>query len=314
MRRSFFVAASLVMLAVTPYLLHARQQPAPAPRPAPAPQPAPDARRALAMAERRASDARAKDGIAAAIGAVAHDRLALLYENAPVVAGKANVVALLAAQPQLQQGRVQWQTEYLDVSRDSSVGVTWGMLTVGPAGGGAHRFGRYLAGWRREGGSWRLTAMAWIGATRPDSTVLPAGLATGAPADGIPSRAAGPADADRAFAARGRAAGAPVAFEEFASPQAIGFGPAGLSVGPREIRESFSPGAASSEWVWGPVLADAAESGDLGWTIGEATITAKGAPEGRVPEPGRSKYLTLWKREATGWRYLADGGNSRPAR
>jgi hypothetical protein len=300
MARSLNVALCAAALAVVPSLALAQQ---------PAPQPAPDARRALAIAERRASDASAKDGVAAAIGGVAHDRLALLFENAPVVAGKASVLALLGAQPQLQQARVQWQTEHLELSRDSTVGVTWGVLTVGPAAGGAHRFGRYIAGWRREAGAWRLTAVGWIGVNRPDSTVVPAGLATGAPADGIPPRAAGPADADRAFAARGRAAGAPVAFEEFASADAIGFGPWSLDVGPRAIRAGFGPGAATSEWVWGPVIADAAESGDLGWTIGEATITPKGAPE-----PGRSKYLTLWKREGSGWKYIADGGNSRPAK
>ena len=309
MVRSFCAALSVAALAVVPSVAAAQQ-----PAQQPAPQPAPDARRALAIAERRASDASATDGVAAAVGAVAHDRLALLFENAPVVAGKANVLALLGAQPQLQRGRVQWQTEHLEVSRDSTVGVTWGVLTVGPASGGAHRFGRYITGWRREAGAWRLTAMAWIGVTRPDSTVIPAGMATGAPADGIPARAAGPADADRAFAARGRVAGAPVAFEEFASEHAIGFGPWSLDVGPRAIRAGFGPGAAASEWIWGPVLADAAESGDLGWTIGEATITPKGAPEGRAPQPGRSKYLTLWKREDAGWRYIADGGNSRPAK
>jgi hypothetical protein len=295
-------ACLVAALSVAPLAIGAQQ-------PAPASPPPPDARRALAIAERRASDASARDGVVQALRDVAHDRMALLYENAPVVAGRANVAALLEAQPQLGLARVQWQTEHLEISRDSTVGVTWGVLTVGPAAGGAHRFGRYIAGWRREGGTWRLTAMVWIGVNRPDSTVVPAGLATGAPADGIPARAAGPADADRAFAARGKAAGAPAAFGEFASADAIGFGPSNLSVGPRAIRESFGPGASESEWVWGPVLADAAESGDLGWTIGEATITPKGAPE-----PGRSKYLTLWKREGTGWKFIADGGNSRPGK
>jgi hypothetical protein len=44
---------------------------------------------------------------------------------------------------------------------------------------------------------------------------------------------------------------------------------------------------------WGPILGDAAESGDLGYTVGLATTT--------TPEGSRhSKYLT-------------DGGTSRPA-
>lgn len=271
--------------------------------------PPPDARRALLVADRRASDASARGGIVAALRDAGHERLTLLYENAPVVAGRDNVLALLGAQPGTAGTRLQWASEHGEVSADSTVGFTWGMLAAAPQRGGPIRFGRYLAGWRREGGAWKLTAMAWIGVHRPDSTVVPAGLATGAPADGIPASARGPADADRAFAARGKGAGAPVAFDEFAAADAIGFSPGELAIGPRAIRDSFGPGGAQAEWIWGPVVADAAASGDLGWTIGEATIRAPGAAE-----PSRSKYLTLWRREGTSWKYVADGGNSRPSR
>jgi hypothetical protein len=46
-----------------------------------------------------------------------------------------------------------------------------------------------------------------------------------------------------------------------------------------------------------PVAAGAAGTGDLGWTVGEATIAATGA------EPTHSKYLTAWMR--------LDGGSIR---
>lgn len=47
---------------------------------------------------------------------------------------------------------------------------------------------------------------------------------------------------------------------------------------------------------------------DLGFTVGESVITGKGE------DPSYGKYLTLWRREPGGAiRYIADGGNARPA-
>ena len=61
-------------------------------------------------------------------------------------------------------------------------------------------------------------------------------------------------------------------------------------------------------WRWQPVAAGAAGTGDLGWTVGEATITSKNAA------PTHSKYLTIWTRRGDGAvRFLTDGGNPRPA-
>lgn len=266
----------------------------------------PDARRALLMAERAASEESARRGPVSALRTVGDTALVVLWEAAPVAAGKPAALALLDAQPVLRGGRVQWQAMHAEVSRDSSVGVTWGVVTLAASDTAPLRFGRYLAGWRRGAdGAWRLRALAWTGIARPDATVIPPGLALGAPANGVPAHARGPADADRAFAARALAADAPTAFGEFAAADAVTFAGTGeLTFGPEAIRAGFGPGR--SRWVWGPVLADAAGSDDLGWTVGEAEITPAGASA-----PFRSKYLSLWRRTPAGWRYLADGGNSR---
>jgi ketosteroid isomerase-like protein len=54
-----------------------------------------------------------------------------------------------------------------------------------------------------------------------------------------------------------------------------------------------------------PVAAEIAKSGDLGCTVGEATIRSLNQ---------YSKYLTIWKRQSSGgWKFVADGGNLRPA-
>jgi ketosteroid isomerase-like protein len=53
------------------------------------------------------------------------------------------------------------------------------------------------------------------------------------------------------------------------------------------------------------VAAQIAPSGDLGCTVGEAQIATL---------KRYSKYLTIWRRQADGsWKFVADGGNARPA-
>jgi hypothetical protein len=55
---------------------------------------------------------------------------------------------------------------------------------------------------------------------------------------------------------------------------------------------------------WWPVAAAIAESGDLGCTVGEATIASLNH---------YSKYLTIWRRQPDrSWKFVADGGNVRP--
>jgi len=76
-----------------------------------------------------------------------------------------------------------------------------------------------------------------------------------------------------------------------------------------EIGEGFEGDTA--RWTWGPVLWAGSDDGDLGFTVGEATIAGVG-PQGR--DTSYSKYLTIWRRQADGsYRFITDGGNSRPA-
>lgn len=64
----------------------------------------------------------------------------------------------------------------------------------------------------------------------------------------------------------------------------------------------------SLEIHWKPVRADAAASGDLGYTIGTAEFRTKDKDGKILIRPG--KYLTVWKRQADGtWKVAADLGN-----
>jgi hypothetical protein len=77
-----------------------------------------------------------------------------------------------------------------------------------------------------------------------------------------------------------------------------------LVTGPKAIARVMS---APATWSWHPVVAGAASDGSMGWTVGEAVITAADG------HSGPSKYLTVWKRLGDGTiRYYTDGGNGRP--
>jgi hypothetical protein len=71
------------------------------------------------------------------------------------------------------------------------------------------------------------------------------------------------------------------------------------------IGAGFDGFPASAVLAWWPVGAEVAQSGDLGCSVGEATIESLHY---------FSKYLTVWKRQPdASWKFVADGGNVRPA-
>ena len=113
-------------------------------------------------------------------------------------------------------------------------------------------------------------------------------------------------DTDAEFSTYAAAVGTGPAFHDYIAPNGmlIGGEPA-LTCG----RESLRPdaGGPPGSLTWTPRLAQVAASGDLGFTVGVATVR-------RGEQLSNSKYLTIWKRQADGsWRYVADGGNDAPA-
>ncbi len=70
-------------------------------------------------------------------------------------------------------------------------------------------------------------------------------------------------------------------------------------------RTEFSPGTLR----WTPLDADVSAAGDLGYTIGTWELPGDG---GRRPA-ARGKYVTIWRKQATGsWKVVLDLGNAEP--
>lgn len=266
-----------------------------------------DPEEALLAAERAASEASARDGFAQAIDGVLAADGAILWPGAPVVHGPDQVHRLLAAQRVLDSLRITWQPFVVELSTDGTVGVTWGVAVA--LRNGTPQLGRYIAAWHKENGTWKLAALVPLGLVGPPSTTLPADIG---PMRLPPLRVSGPAArfiaADIAFAQQAGDSGAAIAFERFAAPEAMTMGGGLLNRGPPAIRMTLEGGPPTT-WKWAPVLAGAAASGDLGWTVGESEIT----PQGGAMRPG--KYLTIWRMLPNGQvGYLTDGGTARPVR
>jgi hypothetical protein len=264
-----------------------------------------DAATAVLAAERGIADASDRSGFATAVMKALGVDAVLVWPGAPVAPGRA-APRLLAAQTSLDSLRLHCQPLGLELSRDSGLAVTWGVAVVtARTTPSAPRLGRYIQVWRWEGGRWASVALLIAGVFPPSSTIIPSSL----PIRLRPLRATGPAGpfigADLAFAKLAGDSGAGVAFERWAAPDAVVVDGSGLLVrGPRAVGGLVAGPAA---WRWHPVAGGGAESGDLGWTVGEAVIVPPGGA------PIYSKYLTVWRRVPDGSiRFLTDGGNPRP--
>src|ERR1043166_5220408 len=101
------------------------------------------------------------------------------------------------------------------------------------------------------------------------------------------------------------------AFGNAAAPDGIVFGGPEIVFGPAAIHDLFDAQRGTS-LSWHPLYSRAAESGDLGFSIGESIATSRGQSGAAVQRFG--KYLTIWRKEPNGdWKYVIDGGNARPS-
>jgi ketosteroid isomerase-like protein len=263
----------------------------------------------LIAADRAAGDTAVALGLAEALARFGAPDLIVIYPGAPVVAGREAVHQLIGGQAALQAITLRWVPLHAEVSADGSFGVSYGVTGIASSAGppaSPLRFGKYLSAWRRVGDAWQLVAHAEVGLLPASVYAAPSGF--GAPALGALPRSgpvAGFARADAQFAALAGRQGAAAAFAAFAAADAVTFpGTGELARGPEAIRRWLA--GDESAWSWQPVAGGGAA--DLGFTVGESVITAKGEA------PSWGKYLTLWRREPGGAvRFIADGGNARPA-
>lgn len=249
----------------------------------------------------RAADRRAllaADSVLALDGAAFTDSAVYLHPGSPLVRGASHITTFLADAKLARS--LQREPVFADVAVDGSLGYTWGWTRSDSTRG------KYLACWRKEANGWRLAAFA---GTLPVRDSVPARL-VGKRDETAPVRGRANArellQADSAFAAMSVARGAKQAFLTYAAEHAITFGSGPqMNEGREAIGAAFDRFPAGAVLEWRPVAAEIAKSGDLGCTVGEATIRSLNQ---------YSKYLTIWKRQADKkWKFVADGGNLRPA-
>lgn len=114
-----------------------------------------EALNALKKADRSFSDYAMEEGFDAAFEAFSAEDLTLISGNGPVVGRSDAVEALAGAGP----GTVSWQPEGAALSRDQSLGYTWGPYEYHGADGEVVGTGYYLTVWRKdEEGVWKVVA------------------------------------------------------------------------------------------------------------------------------------------------------------
>jgi hypothetical protein len=265
-----------------------------------------DEREAVLAAERRTVELSRDSGLTKALLQSIHPSAALLWPGAPAVVGGEDIRRLLT---RLESDSLffTWQPLEVELARDSSLAVSWGVAVAAARyDPRSTELGRYISVWRRDSSRWTIAALVFTGIRELPAAALPADLPRALPALKPAGLARPFAEADVAFARLAGDSGASIAFKRWAAPNAVMFSGRGLLIrGPEEIERAVAGPAA---WQWHPVAGGAARSGDMGWTVGQAVIAAKAA------KPSYSKYLTVWIRSADGTvRFLADGGNARPA-
>jgi ketosteroid isomerase-like protein len=248
---------------------------------------------------------------ALAVGAA--DSIVMLMPALPRIVGRADVLAAIDSLNAVTNRTMSWHPIRAELSADGTRGYTYGygrrvaltdtLTSVAPI--------QYLSFWQRDTTGWKLEAwMVSAGGPDAPSSAPPACAHPGPPE--YSSRSADDAiatarTADLDFSARSVKSGAGAAFAQYVATDgaSIGTGETEITCGRDAIAqalESIGPGVLT----WEPVVADAAPSGDLAFTSGDAIIHGEHGL-------AYSKYLTIWKRSAGGsWLFVADGGNSAP--
>jgi ketosteroid isomerase-like protein len=271
------------------------------------------ARDTLLEVDLRRGDTLAARGWGALGSAYFADDIVYLRGGAPLVFGREQVSSMVETNPR-SQASTTWQAIGGGLSRDRLSGYTFGIAVYPREETGAPVVARYIAFWqRRRGTPWKIVAYAEAGAGSPTAKDVPsAGTPASAPGGAEAQRAAAAiAAADSDFADDASIGGTAAAFENAAAPEAVIFGGPEIVMGPAAIHDLFDAQRGTS-LSWHPLYARAAESGDLGFSIGESVATSRGQSGAAVQRFG--KYMTVWRKQPNGdWKFVVDGGNARPS-
>lgn len=254
-------------------------------------------REALLATDRTLAERTASLGLTDGFVPALNEHAAYLHPGAPLLRGADKIRAFF--QTADSADRITWTPAFADVSADGRLGYSYGFLRSN--GNRA----KYLACWRKDQNNWRIVAYARSRMVPVTDSVVPTRRVTlGAPVQG-PGDPSELIRADSLFSAMSVSQGAKPAFLAYATDDAISFGGGpGMNEGRQAIGAAFDGFPSGAVLTWWPVAAVIAESGDLGCTVGEAKIESL---------KQYSKYLTIWRRQRDGWKFVADGGNARPA-
>jgi ketosteroid isomerase-like protein len=273
-------------------------------------------RASLAAAGNALSSALGTQGVAAALDAAFAEDVLFLSPRVNTLSGRTDAGTFLTGDP-LAPSALQWSVEIAQVSNDGTQGYTWseGSATYDFGTGALARPSFFLTYWRRAavGEDWTVAGLV-VSLGGPSTGGIPAGFGTpntkhrrNFPNTDVTGQRAEILSVDAAFSAASVAQGSGPAFEQFAAPNAIGVGGGQYIFGPAALGEAFTSDP-TDVISWVPRFSDAAASGDLGFSVGDATFDFGAAGT------FYSKYLTVWQKLDTGaWKYVADLGNNRPA-
>jgi ketosteroid isomerase-like protein len=273
----------------------------------------------LLRADLARADSVARLGLAEGFASNFSSSVVYLRHGLPIVRGREAALAIVRAESSPATTAVRWQPVRAEASRDGKSGYTYGYTIYSAAQPGAPSIhvDRYIAFWRREPAGWRIVGYAETYGATPPTLALPPEAERAVLRDEPMTPTRGALDAIRAadtdFSRDASRLGTGEAFGRYAAEDAQIFSaPGEFITGPGAIMQSFGPSTRQSALAWHPVLAEISESGDLGFTVGNAVFSTQ--RENGQPLLRHSKYLTVWKKQRDGnWRYVVDGGSARPA-
>jgi ketosteroid isomerase-like protein len=240
-----------------------------------------------------------------------------LRAGVPTVYGLDGARALFAAAAGHGASTISWQPLGGGISDDLRSAYTFGVTARVAASRAELRPERYVAYWERARGQpWRIVAYAEVGGP-PEIEVTPSRQQTAVPVRTLSKPMTAAAEKIRAtdslFSDLADRMGTAYAFSNTVDAYDAVFGTPQLVVGPKAVEDYYAAQGTGTSLTWHPVYASVAGSLDLGFTIGDYTLTARGASGAAVQRFG--KYLTVWKRQRDGtWKFVIDGGNGTPAK
>ncbi len=112
--------------------------------------------------------------------------------------------------------------------------------------------------------------------------------------------------AEKTFATMAAVDGVPLAFSHFAAEDVVMLRGKSLIKGKREMKDYFALQTLTDvKLAWEPTFVDVAASGDMAYTYGPYTFSAKDTSGVMIADTGY--FHTVWKRQPTGeWRFVWD--------